>query len=330
MAGRNAGRPEPTNVPWRPHRPLSSGPPAPLSRRSLAFTLIELLVVIAVIAVLLAILFPMLNRAREAGRRAKCMGNLHQMQVAWQLYADEHNGSIVNGMAWNPASPPGRANDGKPWFIDRDDREICGVPPKTYTQAEALMRTGALAPYLGNLRVCLCPSRYRPPLAWSAGEWLGSYNIVVTMNCIPPADWVDGDRKIRARYDIGRTVVYVRKTSELFDPGPSSRMVFLDQGAKGYELGRMYAYMDGFGPSFYFFTPLAVHHSDGTTMSFADGHSEYWKWRDPLTLTWGHWREWVDHAADPASAQMQQPTPIKNDNPDYSRVHKAIWGKGPW
>jgi prepilin-type processing-associated H-X9-DG protein len=106
-------------------------------------------------------------------------------------------------------------------------------------------------------------------------------------------------------------------------------MVFLDQGAKPYELDHMCAYLDGFGPSFYFITPLAVHHSDGTTMSFADGHSEYWKWRDPTTVVWGHWREWVDHAADPASAHMQQPTTIKGDNPDYSRVHKAIWGKGP-
>jgi type II secretory pathway pseudopilin PulG len=155
-----------------------------------AFALIELLVVIAVIAVLVAILLRSLARAREASRRAKCMGNLRQMQIAWQTYADEHNGSIVNGMAWNPASP-GHGNDGKPWLISRDDREICGVPPKTYTQAEALMRTGALAPYLGNLRVHLCPSRYRPPLAWPPGEWLSSYNIVATMNSRPPADWAD-------------------------------------------------------------------------------------------------------------------------------------------
>ncbi len=45
------------------------------------FTLIELLVVIAIIAVLMAILFPALNRAREQGKRTMCMGNLKQLAL---------------------------------------------------------------------------------------------------------------------------------------------------------------------------------------------------------------------------------------------------------
>ncbi len=61
----------------RLHRPVSSGATAPQSRRPTGFTLIELLVVIAVVAVLLAILLPSLNRAREAGRRAACMAHMH-------------------------------------------------------------------------------------------------------------------------------------------------------------------------------------------------------------------------------------------------------------
>ncbi len=51
------------------------------SRRG--FTLIELLVVIAIIAVLMAILMPSLNRAREQGKRASCLSNLKQLQMAW-------------------------------------------------------------------------------------------------------------------------------------------------------------------------------------------------------------------------------------------------------
>ena len=46
------------------------------------FTLIELLVVIAIIAILMAILMPALQRAREQGQRAACLGNLRQFGLA--------------------------------------------------------------------------------------------------------------------------------------------------------------------------------------------------------------------------------------------------------
>ena len=48
---------------------------------------IELLVVIAVIGILMAILLPSLAKARELGKRAKCMGNLRQLQIAWHVLA---------------------------------------------------------------------------------------------------------------------------------------------------------------------------------------------------------------------------------------------------
>jgi len=57
--------------------------------RSYAFTLIELLVVIAVIAVLMAILMPALNLARDQGRKAVCSNNLHGMALANQEYATD-------------------------------------------------------------------------------------------------------------------------------------------------------------------------------------------------------------------------------------------------
>jgi prepilin-type N-terminal cleavage/methylation domain-containing protein len=63
--------------------------------RTRAFTLIELLVVISVIAVLLSILIPGLNRARDAARRISCGNRLRQWGMAIQMYTNENNGVLM-------------------------------------------------------------------------------------------------------------------------------------------------------------------------------------------------------------------------------------------
>lgn len=55
-----------------------------------AFTLIELLVVVAIIAILAAILLPVLNSAEKNAQRSTCVNNLKQINLAVRLYADEH------------------------------------------------------------------------------------------------------------------------------------------------------------------------------------------------------------------------------------------------
>jgi prepilin-type N-terminal cleavage/methylation domain-containing protein len=71
-------------------------------RRSGAFTLIELLVVIAIIAILAAMLLPALSKARESGKRAACVNNLHQIGIGFAMFADDNNGQ----MPWAGASGP--------------------------------------------------------------------------------------------------------------------------------------------------------------------------------------------------------------------------------
>ena len=68
-----------------------------------AFTLVELLVVIAMIAILIAMLLPAVNAARESARRAVCQSNLHQLSTAMQSY-QQANGSLPAGVT-NPTGP---------------------------------------------------------------------------------------------------------------------------------------------------------------------------------------------------------------------------------
>ena len=60
--------------------------------------MIELLVVIAIIALLMAILLPTLNRAREQGKRAACLHNLKNLVIAWMMFADDNDQRLVRGV----------------------------------------------------------------------------------------------------------------------------------------------------------------------------------------------------------------------------------------
>jgi prepilin-type N-terminal cleavage/methylation domain-containing protein len=86
-------RPPSAGVVANGSQPGAAVPPA--VSRIHAFTLIELLVVIAIIAILMAVLVPALNRAREMGRRAVCLNNAKSLAVAWTLYCSENDGAIV-------------------------------------------------------------------------------------------------------------------------------------------------------------------------------------------------------------------------------------------
>lgn len=82
------------------------------------FTLIELLVVIAIIGILAGLLLPALSRAKQYAMQASCLSNLHQMGLAFTMYADDHRGAfptegmissgldVTKSTAWFNVLPP--------------------------------------------------------------------------------------------------------------------------------------------------------------------------------------------------------------------------------
>ena len=64
------------------------------------FTMIELLIVIAILAILISILLPALNQARESARRIQCISQMKQIGIGLGMYAGDANGNIAVQKRW--------------------------------------------------------------------------------------------------------------------------------------------------------------------------------------------------------------------------------------
>ena len=245
---------------------------------SRGFTLIELLVVIAIIAVLMAILMPALNRVREQGKRAVCLSHLKQLGLVWIIYADDNDGYIVNGAAGHDGTPnDARHPNERPWV------GVCWSP--NYASGEQLpeaeqieqIKIGALWSYCKDLKLYSCPTGYR-------GEKL-TYAIVHSMNGNPPEGTYNeaGGRRIPKQED--GIWLWVKKRAQIYRPAPAERVVFVDVG-----WATSYRYAVPYVQEAWWDDP-SVRHGDGTTYAYADGHSEYWKWKGIDTVKMGRSRD---------------------------------------
>jgi len=276
--------------------------------REKGFTLIELLVVIAIIALLMAILMPALQRAREQGRRAVCLNHLKTLTLGWMMYADENDDRIVNGEAyWAPTAAPAAPvptsgpHKGEPYWVGNDCASgfAQGEQRPLDIQMQAI-RVGALFPYCGAEKVYRCPTGIR-------GE-MRTYSTGYGMNgCFDATGTYIGNRGVR----VGKTVLMVKKRLEITVPAPAYRLVFLDEGQISPDSYAIHYVTPRW------WDPPFVRHGDGTNVSFADGHSGYWKYRGAETIRVGKM----------ANRQYNYTPTTDEGLADLQKMQEAIWGR---
>ncbi len=253
--------------------------------RRRGFTLIELLVVIAIIAILLAILMPAMSRVKEQARRSTCLSNLRQLTLGWIMYADEHDDMLING----DTGEYGIHADQTPWVL-ADWRS--GMTERQKIDA---IKNGALWPYVKELKLYKCPTVTKIVRGGTLEDIMRTYSVSDAMNC---KDWPSMNAKmIKMRLEI---------------PNPAYRMVFVDDG------GTITSALGGWTVQVTrenWWDPPPVRHGDGTTFSFADGHSDYRKWKDPRTIEFGK-------RIPPSAGSPDQP-----GNEDIHWAAVSMWGK---
>jgi prepilin-type N-terminal cleavage/methylation domain-containing protein/prepilin-type processing-associated H-X9-DG protein len=252
------------------------------------FTLVELLVVIAIIALLMAVLLPALNRAREQGKRAVCMSQIKQLQAAWYMYCDDNTEKVPIGdigyswsfpqsignpqLAWrewphllHPNAKPSAATN---WNFNGPGWTTPNRPCYSFMEAPGLsdeiwqhaISEGTMWRYVKDYKVYRCPVGDKGVRA--------TYTMAHSMNAWrnPPAQSSAGPGSL------SRTIVLrnqIKKTSD--------RAVFFDYG--GLKTGAYFVSYDNAGQGVWYDDTWA--HGNGIVVSFADSHVEYHKWTDP-------------------------------------------------
>ena len=255
----------------------SMRPPRVRTQFRLGFTLVELMVVIAIIGILAAILLPALAKSRERVQAIVCVDNTKQLTLAWQLYADEHDGILPYNIGMKGSSLRTNlnwVNNVMTWDLSPDNTN-----PATITQA-------ALGSFLGgSTAVYRCPSdqalsQVQIAAGWTARIRSYSMNALIGNAGAFSASGVNlNDPDYRQFF----------KMSQI--PQPTEIFVFLDEhpdsiddgyfvNHEGTTTARVYG-----SYSYAEWTDLpASYHDNATAFSFADGHSSIHRWLNHSTV----------------------------------------------
>ena len=231
------------------------------------FTLIELLVVIAIIAILMAILMPALNIAREQARGVACISNQKTLALAYTAYASENDDIVCGGWAQHNI-----VNGVSPWVmppLDYSGGTIVPMAsgPVTREQRYNGLREGILFKYVKDVKAYHCPGDNRIIRGTSLGngpefQIYRSYSLSDYMRATNASD-----QKMLSSFK-----------------SPATKMLFVEEiydGSAGNFNHDGWSYEPGIGSMW---DPLGIFHSNACTFSFMDGHAERKKWDDQRTI----------------------------------------------
>ncbi len=228
-----------------------------------AFTLVELLVVIAVIAILAGMLLPALSKAKAKGQQIACLSNYRQLQLCWILYVDDHNGRLPSNATLTGGSREGYSSPLGTWVTG------CAWTDKTMSNLEA----GLLFKYHTATRIYKCPSDRSTVRDQGQIPRVRSVSMNMYMNDVADAN------------EAWQTFSQI--------PSPTKAFVFIDEHENSIENSRFCVAQPG---TWAWVDFPATRHQGGGVLSYADGHAESWKWREPTTLQIGRGPPWIQHA----------------------------------
>ena len=247
-----------------------------------AFTLIELLVVIAIIAILAALLLPVLSKAKMTAQSIACVNNLKQLEACCYLYSTEFDDFLPLNQAGGFVSVPSGTNS--PDTVANAKSWCPGIAPldKTATNLEQ----GVLFRYNKSPAIYRCPADQSTVVGHPASPRVRSYCMNISVNC---PDLPDSFQKF----------------TEIRQPPPSGLFVLIDTHEDDIWDGTFGIFSSDSYWSGYWLDLPADRHRQGANLSFADGHVEHWRWESPKIFQGAFWPPYSD--ADLADLQRLQP-----------------------